>query len=174
MSYDEFPWFRDVPVKKILNVEEPTPGHFYWPELDVDLTSEMILHPEQFPLKARQSIDMSRVTKKVLRLKSKDEAAIEEFVNRVRVALGQNLVEVKLFGSKATGTDAPDSDIDLLVTVAEAGVAVEDKVLDIAFDVNLKHEVYISPRVIDRATLTNPVWSITPFLKAIEQEGISL
>jgi hypothetical protein len=53
MSYENFPWFKDVPVGKILNVEEPTPGHYYWPELDVDLTDEIISHPERFPLKAR-------------------------------------------------------------------------------------------------------------------------
>jgi hypothetical protein len=53
MPYGNFPWFRDVPVGKILNVEEPTPGHFYWPDLDIDLTEEIILHPERFPLKAR-------------------------------------------------------------------------------------------------------------------------
>jgi hypothetical protein len=29
MAYDDFPWFRDVPVGKILNVEEPSPSHFY-------------------------------------------------------------------------------------------------------------------------------------------------
>ena len=52
MSYEDFPWFKDAPVSKILNVEEATSGHFYWPDLDVDLTSEMIEHPERFPLKA--------------------------------------------------------------------------------------------------------------------------
>jgi len=55
MSYDDFPWFKDAPVGKILNVEEPTPGHFYWPDLDVDLSQEIILHPERFPLKASES-----------------------------------------------------------------------------------------------------------------------
>lgn len=53
MSYENFPWFKDVPVGKILNVEEPTPGHYYWPDLDVDLTEEIISHPERFPLKAK-------------------------------------------------------------------------------------------------------------------------
>ena len=53
MAYDEFPWFKDAPVGKILNVEEPTPGHFYWPELDVDLGIESIEHPERFPLKSK-------------------------------------------------------------------------------------------------------------------------
>ena len=53
MSYEDFPWFKDVPVGKILNVEEPVPGHFYWPDLDVDLSAEIIEHPERFPLKAK-------------------------------------------------------------------------------------------------------------------------
>ena len=53
MSYEDFPWFKDASVSKILNVEEATSGHFYWPDLDVDLTAEMIEHPERFPLKAR-------------------------------------------------------------------------------------------------------------------------
>ena len=52
MSYEDFPWFKDVPVGKILHVEEPAPGHYYWPDLDVDLTEEIIEHPERFPLKA--------------------------------------------------------------------------------------------------------------------------
>ena len=53
LSYEDFPWFKDVPLGKILNVEEPTPGHFHWPDLDIDLTSEIIEHPERFPLKSR-------------------------------------------------------------------------------------------------------------------------
>jgi predicted nucleotidyltransferase len=109
-----------------------------------------------------------------VRLKSKDTAALEAFLQRLRAVLGNNLIEVKLFGSKATGRDDPDSDIDVLVVVKESGVEVEDQVLDIAFEVNLKHEVYISPRVIDPATLNDPVWKITPFLQAIAKEGISL
>ena len=51
-SYEDFPWFKDVPVGKVFNVEEPTPGHFYWPDLDIDLTSEIIEHPDRFPLRS--------------------------------------------------------------------------------------------------------------------------
>ncbi|MFQ5799445.1 MAG: DUF2442 domain-containing protein [Bacteroidota bacterium] len=53
MPYEDFPWFKDVPVRKILNVEELSPGHFYWPDLDVDLGVESIEHPDRFPLKAK-------------------------------------------------------------------------------------------------------------------------
>ncbi|MFT6599474.1 MAG: hypothetical protein ACJATD_000305 [Alloalcanivorax sp.] len=49
MPYNHFPWFKEQPVSAIVNVEEPSPGHFYWPDLDVDLTEEIIEHPDRFP-----------------------------------------------------------------------------------------------------------------------------
>ena len=52
MSYKDFPWFKDQTVKAIIHVEEQSPGHFYWPDIDVDLTCEIIEHPEQYLLKA--------------------------------------------------------------------------------------------------------------------------
>ena len=55
MSYDDFPWFKNQTVKFITNVEEQSPGHFYWPDIDVDLTLESIEHPERFPLKAKNT-----------------------------------------------------------------------------------------------------------------------
>jgi predicted nucleotidyltransferase len=108
------------------------------------------------------------------KLTAKDAAALQEFLREVRTALGANVAEIKLFGSKATGRDQTDSDIDILVALNHGSVEAEDQVLDIAFNVNLKHDVYISPRVIDCAVLSDPVWRITPFLKAIEIEGIRL
>ncbi len=53
LAYDEFPWFRDAPLKSVFKIEVPYPGHFYWPDLDVDLSVEIIENPERFPLKAR-------------------------------------------------------------------------------------------------------------------------
>jgi len=53
MSYEDFPWFKDQPISAILNVDEQSFGHFYWPDMDVDLTEEMIENPERFPLKAK-------------------------------------------------------------------------------------------------------------------------
>ncbi|MCI5144573.1 MAG: DUF2442 domain-containing protein [Candidatus Electrothrix sp. AR3] len=57
MPYTEFPWFADQPVKAIIHVEELSPGHFYWPDLDIDLTDEIIQNPKCFPLKARERSD---------------------------------------------------------------------------------------------------------------------
>ena len=53
LSYDDFPWFKDAPISKIINVKQAAPGHIRWPELDVDVNIESIDHPEKFPLKAK-------------------------------------------------------------------------------------------------------------------------
>ena len=52
LPFDEFPWFKDAPVAHIVNVEEPRPGHYYWPDLDIDLSDEIITNPDRYPLKA--------------------------------------------------------------------------------------------------------------------------
>ena len=112
--------------------------------------------------------------RRALRLSERDATAVQDFVARVRAALSDNLLELRLFGSKAVGRDTPESDIDVLVIVNEATVAVEDQALAIAFDVNLARGVYISPRVVERATLEDPVWSRTMFVRDAMRDGISL
>ena len=53
LSFDDFPWFKDASIRKINNVEMLSAGHFYWPDLDVDIGVETIQRPEKFPLKAK-------------------------------------------------------------------------------------------------------------------------
>ena len=107
-------------------------------------------------------------------LKPKDAAAIDEFVQTIRSGLQSHVVDLNLFGSKATGRDVEESDIDVLIVVDQKTPGLEDRIVDIAFDVNLAHDVYISPRVIDKAILDDPVWKITPFLRHIAAEGVPL
>ena len=49
LPFEQFPWFRDASIAAISHIEQPRPGHFYWSELDVDLTLGMIEHPEKYP-----------------------------------------------------------------------------------------------------------------------------
>lgn len=52
LSYEDFPWFKDKTVSDITKVESFGQGHLYWEKLDVDLSLEMIEHPQRFPLQA--------------------------------------------------------------------------------------------------------------------------
>jgi hypothetical protein len=48
--FKEFPWFKDATIGEITRVELPSPHHLYWPDLDVDLAVESLIHPERYPL----------------------------------------------------------------------------------------------------------------------------
>ena len=52
LSYENFPWFKDKTVSDITKVESFGEGHLYWENLDVDLSLDMIEHPERFPLQS--------------------------------------------------------------------------------------------------------------------------
>ncbi len=43
LSYQDFPWFKDAPVGKILHGEEPSPNHSYWPDNDKEMSAIGIL-----------------------------------------------------------------------------------------------------------------------------------
>ncbi len=50
LPFKDFPWFKEAPIGKLLNVKLPREGHLYWPDLDVDLAVESIDHPQRYPL----------------------------------------------------------------------------------------------------------------------------
>jgi predicted nucleotidyltransferase len=107
---------------------------------------------------------------------SSRQRALTEFVKRIRHDLSGNVVDLRLFGSEARGDATPESDIDVLVVVQpeDERVALDDRVIDIAFDVNLEFGVYISPRVVTPGILNHPVWGETPFIRNAVGESIPL
>ena len=50
LPFEGFPWFRDATIGQITHVEQPSPHHLYWPELDIDLAVDSIKRPERYPL----------------------------------------------------------------------------------------------------------------------------
>lgn len=104
------------------------------------------------------------------------QLALTEFVKQLRHKLSGHIVDVRLFGSEARGAATPESDIDVLVVVQPESerVPLEDRAIDIAFDVNLEFGVYISPRVVTPGILNDPVWRETPFIRNVAAESIPL
>jgi len=50
LSYDEFPWFRDARISEATNVQAESDTHLHWPDLDVDLSLDIIKAPDRYPL----------------------------------------------------------------------------------------------------------------------------
>jgi len=53
LAFEKFPWFRKANISAISNVEPQGKEHLHWPDLDVDLSLEIIKDPENFPLEAK-------------------------------------------------------------------------------------------------------------------------
>ena len=50
LRYDDHPWFLNVPVAQIFNVQLLHGKHLWWPDCDVDLHVDSLSAPERFPL----------------------------------------------------------------------------------------------------------------------------
>lgn len=107
-------------------------------------------------------------------LSQRELQALRSFSTRIRAALGANLRELRLFGSKARGDARPDSDLDVLVVVENERARAEDLAIDIAFDINVASDLYISPRVVTAESLADPVWRTTLFVQTVTREGVAL
>jgi len=45
--------WRDATIAAVSTVELQGKEHIYWPDLDVDLSLDIIMHPEKFPLASK-------------------------------------------------------------------------------------------------------------------------
>jgi predicted nucleotidyltransferase len=84
------------------------------------------------------------------------------------------LVDLRLYGSKARDTADVDSDIDVMIELEELTLRFYDKVFDMVFDVNLRHGVLISAVLFGRKELEDGPMSASPLYKAIERDGVHL
>lgn len=76
------------------------------------------------------------------------QQAISEAVAGYRRVFGNRLAQVWLYGSRATGTHRPDSDVDLLVVLHQEGAIGRelDLLHSVAQPIRLAHRVYIDGR----------------------------
>ena len=109
-----------------------------------------------------------------LHLSRNDQLAISIFKKELYAFFGQHVYSFIMFGSKVKGTSTPDSDIDVFIVLDEVNSIIKNKVIDIAFAVNIQYEVYISPRVVSLKQFVDTAFHATPFIQYIEKEGIAL
>jgi len=50
VPFKNFPWFKEASIQQISRVELPSAHHLYWPDLDIDLAVDSLMHPERYPL----------------------------------------------------------------------------------------------------------------------------
>jgi predicted nucleotidyltransferase len=107
-------------------------------------------------------------------LSSKDEKALDTFVQRLLVEFDQDVTDVRLFGSKARGEASSDSDLDILVLVNRPDYALKHAILWLAAEISLTFDVLLSPRVISPEAWQKMVAADTLFYRSVSAESIPL
>lgn len=108
-----------------------------------------------------------------LKLKDRDHVAIEAATRLIRERFP--VEQVILFGSKARGSDDPESDIDLLVVTSRELDWAERKVLiNALFEIELAHDVVISTLVVPLREWEEGVCAVLPIHDEIERDGVLL
>jgi predicted nucleotidyltransferase len=107
-------------------------------------------------------------------LSAKEKAVLKQFKASLEQVLGTQLVELKVFGSKARGDDRPDSDIDVLAIVASDDWHIPDKVYDVATDILLQADVCISPKVISKSRFDQLSREGTSFIHNVGKDAITI
>lgn len=100
---------------------------------------------------------------------------IEQTLKKLKTRLEQVLkapVRLVLFGSYARGQATQDSDVDVLAIVPMLSKQTLDSILDVAWEISLEEGLVLSLIPIAEGELHQ--LSASPFLQAVEREGISV
>lgn len=104
-------------------------------------------------------------------------ATINEFKSRIEREL--DLEKVVLFGSRARGDNAIDSDIDIAVVLSNPPVShtekllISKKLLKVTFDIELKTGLVINPIIISAAEF-NKSDIESELIKNIRHDGVDI
>lgn len=82
-------------------------------------------------------------------------------------------LDVRVFGSRARGDAAPDSDLDVFVVVEHATQDIERYVSDCAWEAGFAEDVVIVPVVVGRDRLKGALGE-SVFVLNVEREGIAV
>jgi len=107
-------------------------------------------------------------------LNKREGAVINSFVKELKEKLGDEIVSIRLFGSKARGDFHAESDIDIFVLVKEKTPDIREKVSGLAADYIFDYDIPLSIRLHDLFEYKKNKELGSFFFENVEREGILL
>jgi predicted nucleotidyltransferase/DNA-binding MarR family transcriptional regulator len=109
------------------------------------------------------------------RFQPQHRAAATEFFDRVRNRVADDIVGLHLFGSVARGGATADSDVDVLVVIADDAdyATVDEQLLDTAYEVQLEYGVRIEVHSLRASEFVARKDRGDPFVRTVLETGES-
>lgn len=101
-----------------------------------------------------------------------DRAIVQEF--RDRIAKHYKVLDCKLFGSRAVGQAAPDSDYDVFLLLEKVDSEREKIIQEISWEVGFRHDVVLSVIPYSIQEVSSPASRYSLFLQNVRKEGIAV
>ena len=103
-----------------------------------------------------------------------EKKVLQSFVEELRNKIGDEIINIVLFGSRARGDFNRESDIDIFVLVREKTQDMRDKVGDITADFIFDYDFPLSPVLYDLEEYDQNKKLGSFFFENVEKEGVSL
>ncbi len=107
-------------------------------------------------------------------LQPHERVAIEECIAHLYRAVGDRLISIWLFGSKARGDSDSDSDIDLLAVIQTRDWDVWHIIRRIAARQSLEHDVLFNVHIVDLAYWNDETKYQATLWREIQHDGVLL
>ena len=99
-----------------------------------------------------------------------DRRIVREFQRRLADVVP--VLDLRVFGSRARGDAAPDSDLDVFIELEECSPELRRRISEIAWEVGFEMDRVISTVVTTRSELEHGAMGANPLVPSIEREGI--
>ena len=107
-------------------------------------------------------------------LTNTEREALGRFKGALVPLLGDNLVSVRLFGSRAHGEGTSDSDLDVLIVLRRKDAATCRVIVEAALDVDLAYGTNVAPTILTGREYDRNRDRGTPFYRNVEQDAVAL
>lgn len=107
-------------------------------------------------------------------LTQQEKNGLERFKGALQRLLGDNLLSLRLFGSRARGEGTDESDLDVLVIVTKKDRALCRRIVEESLEVDLACDVNLAPTILTANEYRQNQDYGTPFYRNVEREGVSL
>lgn len=107
-------------------------------------------------------------------LTATEKRALSDFISRLRDSYAHQVLDVRLFGSKARGDYGPESDMDLLILVANRDPHLERGVSRLGSEIDLQYGVVLSEITMSQARFEWHRRHRAPFYRNLMRESVSL
>jgi predicted nucleotidyltransferase len=103
-----------------------------------------------------------------------EQEALQRFKVEIESLLADNLVSLRLFGSRARGERTEESDLDVLVVLREKNRALCRRIVAEALEIDLAYDTNIAPTILSVEEYQQNRDCYTPFYRNVERESLPL